>query len=146
MPPGFCWLWPRRFLDHPQQLRTGLPGHWFHLPAATSKFFSNIIFAYLLGPSLLGFTPDLSHIPKAFLQRQPTWLLVPTPDWLNYYRTACHRARPTPCDDWFLLTFIMLLTGVMALVATGFTPANAISRAQLRWAIGGVAVGIGTFC
>ena len=45
--------------------------------APVSKgLFSFVIFAYLLGPSLLGFALTFPR-PKTFVQRHPRWLLIP---------------------------------------------------------------------
>jgi len=45
----------------------------------------------------------------------------------------------------FLLTFAMLVLGLVALIHSGLTMRDSISRAQMRWAVGGVAAGVALF-
>ena len=116
---------------------------YFDVPAAIAKgFFSNIIFAYLLAPSFLGFSLSFPH-PKTFIKRQPLWLLVPY--LVGAVTIVLLIANPEQATIGFLLTFLMLLLGIISLIHSGLTMRDAISRAQLRWAIGGVMIGVGVF-
>ena len=113
------------------------------LPGATSKaLFGNIIFAYLLGPSFLGFALTFPR-PKVWIQRQPRWLLAPF--LLGATTIVLLALLPAYASIGFGLTFAMLVGGLGALLHAGVTQRDAISRAQLRWAIGGVSVGVGLF-
>jgi len=116
---------------------------YFDLPAGMAKLiFSNVHFAYLLAPSFLGFTLTFPK-PKSFIQRQPRWLLVPY--LVGLVPTILLFIDPKLAEIGFLLTFGMLVLGLVALIHSGLTMRDAISRAQLRWAVGGVAVGVALF-
>ncbi|MGW8226118.1 MAG: hypothetical protein ACWGOY_10305 [Anaerolineales bacterium] len=118
-------------------------GLYFNLPAMYAKvFFSNIVFAYLLAPSFLGFSLSFPH-PKNMVRRQPLWLLVPF--LVGSVTIVLIIVAPEFAQIGFLLTFVMLLLGVFALIHSGITMRDAISRAQLRWAIGGVILGVAIF-
>ena len=66
---------------------------YFDGPAAIAKvFFSNIIFAYLLAPSFLGFSLSFPH-PKTFIKRQPLLLLVPYLVGVCHHRSIDHLSR-----------------------------------------------------
>jgi hypothetical protein len=115
----------------------------FDYPAAFAKaFFSNIIFAYLLGPSFLNFTLTFPR-PKGFIQPRARWLLLPY--FIGSVTILLLVIAPAQAVIGFLLTFIMLLLGVAALIHTAFVMRDAVSRAQLRWAVGGVVVGVTLF-
>jgi hypothetical protein len=112
-------------------------------PAAFSKtLFGNIIFAYLLGPSFWGFAFTFPR-PKLWVQRQPRWLLVPF--LIGAITIVLLAFAPTYAIIGFPLTMAMLVGGLGALLHSGLTQRDAISRAQLRWAIGGVSIGVGLF-
>jgi hypothetical protein len=116
---------------------------FFDVPAGLAKtFFSNIVFAYLFAPSFLGFALTFPK-PKSLIQRQPHWLLVPY--LIGSVTIVLLFTFPELATIGFLLTFAMLFLGVIALVHSGFTMRDAISRAQLRWAMGGVTVGVAVF-
>jgi hypothetical protein len=118
-------------------------GLYFNLPAAFAKtFFSNIVFAYLLAPSFMGFSLSFPH-PKNLVRRQPLWLLVPF--LVGSVTVVLLILAPEYAQIGFLLTFGMLLLGVFSLIHSGITMRDAISRAQLRWAIGGVILGVALF-
>ncbi len=104
--------------------------------------FGNIIFAYLLGPSFLGFALTFPK-PKDFIRRQPRWLLVPY--LVGSTTIVLLLTAPDLAVIGFLFTFVMLLLGVAGLVHAGITQRDAVSRAQLRWAVGGVAAGVAVF-
>ncbi len=112
-------------------------------PGAISKaLFGNIIFAYLLGPAFLGFALTFPR-PKAWIQRQPRWLLAPF--LLGATTIVLLAVLPAYASIGFGLTFAMLVSGLGALLHSGVTQRDAISRAQLRWAVGGVSVGVSLF-
>jgi len=116
---------------------------YFNLPAGMAKLiFSNVIFAYLMAPSFLGFALTFPK-PKTFIQRQPRWLLLPY--LVGLVPTILLFFDPKLAEIGFLLTFGMLLLGMIALIHSGLTMRDAISRAQLRWAIGGVVAGVAIF-
>jgi hypothetical protein len=116
---------------------------YLDFPAAFTKgFFSNIVFAYLLAPSLLSFTLTFPR-PKPMIERQPLLLLVPY--LVGSITIILLILAPEYATIGFLLTFAMLLLGLVALVHTLFTMRDAISRAQMRWAVGGVTLGIAVF-
>ena len=115
----------------------------FNFPAAFAKvFFANIIFAYLLGPSFLNFTLTFPR-PKGFIQRRAVWLLAPY--LVGSMTILLLIVAPPLAVIGFALTFVMLLLGVAALIHAAFAMRDAISRAQLRWAVGGVASGVALF-
>jgi hypothetical protein len=116
---------------------------YLNFPAALAKaFFSNIVFAYLLAPSLLGFTLTFPR-PKPMIERHPLWLLVPY--LVGSTTIILLIVAPELATIGFLLTFAMLLLGVVALGHTWLTMRDAISRAQMRWAVGGVTLGTAVF-
>ncbi|HSF82262.1 MAG TPA: hypothetical protein VLA49_13550 [Anaerolineales bacterium] len=117
--------------------------YYLDLPAGYAKvFFSNIIFAYLLAPSFLGFALTFPQ-PKGFIRRQPRWLLLPY--LVGSSTILLLFTAPQQAVIGFLFTFLMLLLGVISLIHAGFTQRDAISRAQLRWAVGGVVAGVALF-
>ena len=77
------------------------------------------------------------------IQRQPRWLLLPY--LIGSATIILLFIDPELAAIGFLLTFTMLLLGVVALVHSGITMRDAVSRAQLRWAIGGVTAGVALF-
>lgn len=118
-------------------------GYNFDGLAAFSKgLFSFVIFAYLLGPSLLGFALTFPQ-PKLFVQRHPAWLLVPflvgmLPPLLLF-------VNPQLAAVGFPITLGMVLAAIASLIHSALTMRDAISRAQLRWAVGGVVAGLALF-
>ena len=116
---------------------------YFDIPAGVAKlFFSNVVFAYLIAPSYLGYALTFPK-PKSFIQRQPRWLLLPY--LIGFVPTILLFINPKIATIGFLLTFGMLLLGVLALVHSGLTMRDAVSKAQFRWAIGGVITGAAVF-
>lgn len=115
----------------------------FNPTAAMAKvFFSNIIFAYLIGPSFLGYALTFPK-PKVFIQHQPRWLLLPF--LIGSLTIILLFTVPDLAVIGFGFTFAMLLLGVSALIHSGLTMRDAISQAQLKWAVGGVAAGVAVF-
>jgi hypothetical protein len=107
-------------------------GQWMNpLALITTAFFGNIIFAYLLAPSFLGFALSFPH-PKKFIEHRPVLLVLPY--LVGSVTIFLLFLAPEFTEIGFLLTFVMLLLGVAALVHSGLTMRDAISRAQMRWA------------
>ena len=118
-------------------------GLYFDTFAAYGKvLFSYVIFAYMFGPCLLGFALTFPH-PKAFIQRRPTWLIVPF--LVGAIPLLLLSVQPQLAAIGFPITLGMSVAAVAALIHSGVTMRDAISRAQLRWAIGGVVAGLALF-
>ena len=61
---------------------------YFDIPAGVAKLiFSNVVFAYLIAPSYLGYALTFPK-PKSFIQRQPRWLLLPFLIGFDAYHSA----------------------------------------------------------
>ena len=101
-----------------------------------------MIFAYLLGPSLLGFALTFPR-PKAFIQRHPVWMLVPF--LIGMVSPLLLFINPQLAAIGFPITLGMVLAAIASLIHSAVTMRDAISRAQLRWAIGGVVAGLALF-
>jgi hypothetical protein len=101
-------------------------------------FFSYMIFAALLAPSLLAFTLVFPR-PKPIIERHP-WLAL-APYATGFVVLAIMVAGGSGAVGW-LATMGMIIASIASLVHSGFTMRDAISRAQLRWAIGGVVLGL----
>ncbi len=118
-------------------------GVYFNLPAVLSKaLFSNVIFAYMFGPSLLGFALTFPR-PKAFIQRRPGWLAAPY--LAGAITLVLLFTAPKLTLIGFPLTLAMILASMAALIHSGLTMRDTVSRAQLRWAVGGVVLGLAMF-
>ena len=103
-----------------------------------TSFFSYIIFGTLLAPSILTFTLLFPH-PKRVIERYP-WLGL-LPYGLGLVTLVALASGASGAIGWFG-TLGMLLASIVSLVHAGFTQRDAVSRAQLRWAIGGFAAGL----
>ena len=118
-------------------------GQWMDpLALITKVFFGNIIFAYLLAPSLLGFALSFPR-PKKFFERRSALLVFPY--LVGSVTIFLLILAPEIAEIGFLLTFVMLLMGLLAMLHSAFSMRDAISRAQMRWAVGGVIAGITLF-
>jgi hypothetical protein len=128
------------------QISGSLPdglGLLFSFPATLARvIYYNVIFAYLFGPSLLGFGLTFPR-PKSFIQRRP-WLLV-LPFLVGSIPAGLLFIQPDLATIGFPLTLGMILGTIAALIHSALTMRDAISRAQLRWAVGGVVLGLGLF-
>ncbi len=105
-------------------------------------FFANIYFAYMFGPSLLGFSLTFPH-PKSFIQRH-SWLLV-LPFLLGSSTVVLLLIAPPWAVIGFAFTLGMILLAIGALIHSALTVRDTVSRAQLRWAVGGAMMGMGLF-
>lgn len=115
----------------------------FDPPAAYSKFaFSNVIFAYLLAPSFFGFSLTFPRA-KGIARCLPA--LLPAGYMVGAIPAILLFVVPELATIGFALTALMLVLSVASLVHTGLTMQDAVSRAQMRWAVGGVTLGVTLF-
>ena len=112
------------------------------LAAYARAIFSNVIFAYLLAPSFLGFSLTFPRA-KDIVRRIPA--LLPAAYMIGLIPVVMLIIDPELATIGFLLTALMLVSSVVSLVHTGLTARDAVSRAQLRWAVGGTMLGVGLF-
>lgn len=122
-------------------LPDGLSVEFNLLAFGATGFFSYVIFGTLLAPSLLTFTL-LFPQPKRILQRRP-WL-VWLPHGYGLLLLAFLVAGGNAIVGW-VGTLILLAFSIASLIHAGFTQRDAVSRAQLRWAISSLVLGIGLF-
>ncbi len=120
-------------------LPDGLSVQFDPLAFAFTAFFSYIIFGTLLAPSILAFTLLFPH-PKRVIQRYPRIGLLPYA--LGLAILIALLAGVPGSIGWFG-TLGMILASITSMVHSGFTQRDAVSRAQLRWAIGGFIAGLG---
>lgn len=104
--------------------------------------FSYVIFAYLFGPALLGFALTFPR-PKAIIHRRPWLLLIPF--MIGSIAPVLLFIKPSLAAVGFPITLGMVLAAIAGLMHSALTMRDAISRAQLRWAVGGVVLGLGLF-
>ncbi|MFN2136929.1 MAG: hypothetical protein ACK2UK_13300 [Candidatus Promineifilaceae bacterium] len=108
---------------------------------ALTAFFSYIIFGVLIAPSLLAFTLVFPH-PKAILARHPALLWLPLALGIVVFIAVV--PLQTPVAGW-MATLLMIAASILSLIHSAFTQRDAVSRAQLRWAIGGLVTGLALF-
>jgi hypothetical protein len=101
-------------------------------------FFNYIIFAGLVGPSLLSFALAFPR-PKAFVAGRRSVLFVPY--GVGIVAVIVLSAGGPAAMGW-LLTLGMILLSIASLLHTGLTVRDAVSRAQMRWAVGGLVAGL----
>ncbi len=106
-----------------------------------SSFFSFTIFGILLAPSLLAFTLVFPR-PKRSVTRFPWLVLVPF--GIGLVVAVILYSGGSAYFGW-VPTLLMLVASIASLVHSAFTMRDAVSRAQLMWAFGGLVVGIGLF-
>jgi len=122
-------------------LPDGLSVQFNQLAFYVTSFFSYIIIGTFLAPALLTFTL-LFPKPKRALQKHP-WL-VSAPFLYGLFLLIFFAFGGNGILGW-ISTLGMLLLSILSLVHSGFTQRDAISRAQLRWAIGSFVLGVGLF-
>jgi two-component system NarL family sensor kinase len=120
----------------------------FSLPQGISTIFDPLVsltwfipFLYLavfIPGSLFAFSLTFPQ-PKASLQRRPWISLVPYA--LGLLPVAWQLAG-FPGLIGIGLAFVLVLAALVSLVHSLFTQRDAVSRAQLRWAVGGLALGL----
>jgi hypothetical protein len=120
-------------------LPDGLSVQFNALAFATTAFFSYVIFGTLLAPSLLAFTLLFPQPKRAILAR-PWLALLPYCLGLTILVALISGA---PAEVGWLGTLGMIVASMISLVHAGLTQRDAVSRAQLRWAVGGFIVGLG---
>ena len=114
----------------------------FNAPAFyLTGFFSYVIFGVLLAPSLLAFTL-LFPQPKQAIRSHPKLMLIPVLLGLGVLFAVVALGIPT--FGW-LGTLGMFIASLISLVHSGLTQRDAVSRAQMRWVIGGFVLGLGLF-
>ena len=120
-------------------LPDGLSVRFDELAYWPNAFFSYVIFGILLAPALLTFTLHFPQ-PKRIIQRH-RWLgLLPFGPGLALLLVFI--ISPSAAGIGWLLTPAMIIASIASLIHSGFTQRDAVSRAQLRWAIGGFVAGL----
>jgi signal transduction histidine kinase len=119
-------------------LPDGLSVQFNPLAFYTTGVFSYLIFGVLLAPSLFSFTLLFPH-PKRVVQRHP-WLGF-VPFGIGALVGITILAGQAPVVGW-LATQGMVIASIVSLIHSGFTQRDMMSRAQLRWAIGGFVAGM----
>lgn len=119
-------------------LPDGLSVQFDPLAFYATGVFSYLIFGVLLAPALFAFTLLFPH-PKRVVQRQP-WLGF-IPFGIGILVGIIILAGQTPVVGW-LATQGMVIGSIISLVHSGFTQRDTMSRAQLRWAVGGFVTGM----
>jgi hypothetical protein len=102
-------------------------------------FFSYSIFGILLAPALMAFTL-LFPQPKRAIKRQPQLALLPAA--LGIAMLIGVFVLNIAVIGWFG-TLAMIVASIISLIHSSLTQRDAISQAQLRWAIGGLVAGLG---
>ncbi len=104
-------------------------------------FYSYMVYGIVIAPALLAFTLVFPR-PKPLVVRHP---------WVAYapfgigVTVAIVLFSGGSVYFGYVLTMLMLLASLAGLAHSALTMRDAVSRAQLRWAIGGLAAGIGLF-
>lgn len=119
-------------------LPDGLSVQFNRLAFILTGFFSYAIFGTVLAPSLLTFAL-LFPQPKQIIQRRPWLALLPYGLGLGVLIVLIGGG---PASAGWMATMGMILASIASLIHAGFTQRDAISRAQLRWALGGFVVGL----
>ena len=122
-------------------LPDGLSTGFDSFGSVLSGFFSYVIFGVLLAPALLSFTLVFPR-PKPIILRHP-WLV-----YAPFLVGALVLVALVMTDAWqpgWIGTLLMLLASLVSLGHSVLTMRDSVSRAQLLWAFGGLALGIGLF-
>ena len=122
-------------------LPDGLSTIFDPVASATSGFFGYMIFGVLLAPALLSFTLVFPR-PKPMIVRHP-WLAY-APFLIGALILVALVATGAWQPGWYG-TMLMLLASLIGLGHSALTMRDSVSRAQLLWAFGGFALGIGLF-
>jgi hypothetical protein len=102
------------------------------------SFFGFTIFPIVLAPSLLAFTL-LFPRPKRAIAHRPEWAL--SPYVIGLFLGVLLYGDGPPIIGW-LATLSMIVLSILSLAHSAFTQRDSVSRAQLRWAIGGTGLGL----
>lgn len=129
------------------ELISGTVPDGFHTPfhpvaGFANDFFSYAIYGTLLFPALLAFTLVFPR-PKGIVQRHP--LLAYGPFAAGGVILVVLLLFPNAFQVGWFGTLAMLFLAVASLIHSAVTMRDAISRAQLLWAIGGMVLGLGLF-
>ena len=122
-------------------LPDGLSTGFDPLGSVLSGFFSYVIFGALLAPALLSFTLVFPR-PKPIVLRYP-WLV-----YAPFLVGALIFVALLTTEAWqpgWIGTLLMLLASLVSLGHSVLTMRDSVSRAQLLWAFGGLALGIALF-
>jgi len=122
-------------------LPDGLSTTFDPLGSVLSGFFSYVIFGVLLAPALLSFTLVFPR-PKPIILRYP-WLV-----YGPFLVGALVLVALLTTEAWqpgWIGTLLMLLASLVSLGHSVLTMRDSVSRAQLLWAFGGLALGIALF-
>jgi signal transduction histidine kinase len=103
-----------------------------------SGVFGYLLFGLLLAPALLAFSL-LFPRSKRLVQRHP-WLAL-APFGIGVLVGIAVVTGQAPVLGW-LATQGMVAASILSLIHSGFTQRDAASWAQLRWAVGGVVIGL----
>ena len=106
-----------------------------------TAFFSYAIFGILLAPALLAFSL-LFPQPKQTIQRHPLLMIIPV--LLGVAVMVALVVSDIATFGW-LGTLAMIIASLISLIHSGLTQRDAVSRAQMRWVIGGFVLGLGLF-
>jgi len=101
--------------------------------------FSYIIFGTFIAPSLLSFTLVFPK-PKSIVQKHPWLALAP---FLAGLILLVWLVTTLQGVAGWIATPVMFVLSAINLIHSALTQRDAVSRAQLRWAVGGVILGIG---
>ena len=104
-----------------------------------AAFYSYSIFVALIGPSLLAFTLVFPR-PKPIIERHRWLVLAP---YAAGFLIQINLSAGGPATLGWLATMAMILLSIASLIHSALTMRDVVSRAQLRWAIGGMVLGLG---
>jgi hypothetical protein len=122
-------------------LPDGLSVQFNPLAVLTTSFYSYMIFGTLLAPSLLAFAL-LFPKPKQVIHKRP-WLAL-APYGYGLLLLGFLVGGGNGIVGW-VSTLGMFVAAILSLIHAGFTQRDAVSRAQLRWAISSFILGVGLF-
>ena len=119
----------------------GLTTMFDPIAVVTNTFFSYFIFGTLLAPALLAFTLVFPQ-PKAAIRRRPWLAYVP---FLFGALILIALVLTGAWQPGWYGTMVMFVAALLSLIHSALTMRDAVSRAQLLWAFGGLGLGIGLF-
>ncbi len=122
-------------------LPAGLSATFDRLAWTAAFFFTYAIFGTLIAPTVLAFTLVFPK-PKPLVVRHP-WLGV-APFGLGLLLAIVLYAGGPETIGW-VTTMLMALAAVLSLAHSALTMRDALSRAQLLWALGGLGLGLALF-
>lgn len=108
---------------------------------AVTNFYTYMVYGILIAPALLSFTFVFPR-PKDFILRRP-WVAY-APFGVGLLVAIALFSGGSAYFGW-VPTMLMLLASLASLAHSALTMRDAVSRAQLLWAVGGFVAGIGLF-